>query len=167
MVAQMIFCPQLRDIEYIIENNTIKRKPSQIYVQCGTNDIERSIYNMEEMSTRINNLTSALIDRVLDEDGEIIISSLLPRTDNMDKVKRMNDFLVKITRYNRIVKFMRNNNITERMLSPNDRKHLGNTRFRILLANIRFILFGEMPRNIGISHFKGEIKTSWRGRLVV
>ena len=104
---------------------------------------------MKEISTRIDNIISALIDRVLDVDGEIIISSLLPRTANMDKVKRMNDFLAKIPRCNRIVKFMGSNNITERMLSPNDRKHLENKGFRILLANITFILFGKMPRNFG------------------
>ena len=90
-----------------------------------------------------NNIISELIDRVLDEDGEIIISSLLPRTDNMEKVKGMNNFLIKIPRCNRVVKFMGNNNIVERMLSPNDRKHLGIKGFRILLANIRFFFLGK------------------------
>ena len=78
-VAPKIFCPQIRDIEYIIENNAIKRKPSQIYIQCGTNDVGRPSYNVDETSMRIDNIISALIDQVLDEEGEIIISSSLPR----------------------------------------------------------------------------------------
>ena len=40
-VAQKIFCPQIRDIEYIIENNAIKRKPLQIYIYNAVRTMSR------------------------------------------------------------------------------------------------------------------------------
>ena len=121
-VAQKIFCPQIRDIEYILRNNVCKRKPPKIYVQCGTNDIEAADFDMGVMNERISNMINALSETLLDDEGEIIIASLLPRSDNMDKVKLLNEFLIKITRKIRSAKFMANNNITDRMLK--DRKHL-------------------------------------------
>ena len=81
-VAQKLFCPQIRDIEYIIRNSVCKRKPSKIYIQCGTNDIETGDFNMNYMSNRINNMIDELNNTLLGDDGEIIISSILPRTDN-------------------------------------------------------------------------------------
>ena len=109
--AQKIFCLQFKDIEYIIENATTKRKPSKIYTQCGTNDFEN--VNIDEMKGRMNNIITAISSNILSEDGEIIISSILPRADHMDKVKRFNDFLITIPRSNRLVNVMRNYNITE------------------------------------------------------
>ena len=108
--AQNIFCPQFKDIEYITENATTKRIPSKIYIQCGTNDFEN--VNIDEMKGRINNIITAIGSNILNEDGEIIISSILPRADHMDKVKRFNDFLITIPRPNRLVNVMRNYNIT-------------------------------------------------------
>ena len=65
----------------------------------------------------------------------------------MDKVKLTNDFLFTLTRNYSEVKLMRNNNITDRML--NDKKHLSLKGFQVLLANIRFTLFGKLPRHFG------------------
>ena len=128
----------------------MKTKPSKIYIQCGTNDIEKRDFKMEDTSTRIQNIINGLRNNILAEDGEIIIASLLPRTDYMNEVKLMNDFISKLSHNrNNVIKYMDNYNITARMLSPNDRKHLGKKGFLTLLANIRYIVFGKMPRSYG------------------
>ena len=84
----------------------------------------------------------------------MIISSLLPRSDNMEKVKLFNECLTKMTRKIRSGKFMANNNITDRMLK--DRKHLDLKGFRILLANIRFTVFGKLPKTFAASRFNDK-----------
>lgn len=117
-------------------------------------------FNIEETSQRINNIITVFTNNLLNEEGEIVFSSILPRKDNMDKVNIMNDFLVKIPRRNHVVRFMGNNNITERMLT--DRKHLGFKGFRTLLANIRFSLFGKLPRSFAASRYNGDEETRYK-----
>ena len=142
--ATKLFCPMWKDIEYVTSNSEIKRKPKQIYIQTLTNDIEREDFEVGDMCTRIKNVLTNLKDVIDEEEGEVIISSLCPRSDEMDKVEAMNKALKCLVRNFPYVKFMEQRNIEISMLK--DRKHLDREGFTTLLANIRFALFGKLPR---------------------
>ena len=124
--VQKIFCPTIGDIEYIVNNNVVKKKPNIIYIQCGTNDIEGSDFETDTIDTRFKEIVKKM--KYIIDDGEIVISSILPRTDHKDRVISMNNFLRKLPEFVNGVKFMSNTNINDRML--NDKKHLDNTGFQ-------------------------------------
>ena len=62
----------------------------------------------------------------------------------MDKVEAMNKALKCLVKNFPYVTFMEQKNIESSMLR--DRKHLDREGFTKLLANIRFALFGKLPR---------------------
>ena len=66
--AQKIFCPTIGDIEYIINNNAVKKKPNIIYIQCGTNDIEGSDFETDTIGTRFKEIVKKM--KYIIDDGE-------------------------------------------------------------------------------------------------
>ena len=96
------------------------------------------------MCSRIKNVLTSLKDVIDEDEGEVIISSLCPRADEMDKVEAMNKALKCLVRNYPYAKFMEQKNIESSMLR--DIKHFDREDFTTLLANIRFALFGRLPR---------------------
>ena len=45
---------------------------------------------LDEMNVRMNYIINTISSNILKEDGEVIISLILPRTDHMENVKRLN-----------------------------------------------------------------------------
>ena len=143
--ATKFFCPLWKDVEYIVNECGVARKPKQIYIQTCTNDIDRSEFHVNDVSNRITEVLVSLKD-LIDEEGEIYVSSIFPRTDKMDQVDAMNKALKLVVKNFSYVKFVEHKNIFSTMLR--DRKHLDIHGFRTLLANIRFALFGKLPRSM-------------------
>ena len=143
--ATKFFCPLWKDVEYIVNECEVARKPKQIYIQTCTNDIDRSEFNVNDMSNRITEVLGSLKD-IIDEEGEVYISSIFPRADKMDLVDEMNKALKLVVKNFSYVKFVEHKNIYSTMLR--DRKHLDRVGFTTLLANIRFALFGKLPRSM-------------------
>ena len=72
--SQKIFCPTVQDIENVMSNAVIKTKARQIYIQCGTNDLEEPGFDKD-------NMIEGLITKIKSnfDEPEIVISSILPR----------------------------------------------------------------------------------------
>ena len=130
----------------MLRKSTVHTRPRIVYIQCGTNDLERTDYRVENLINRLKNIINLLSSNVLRDGGEIVISSILPRSDNIEKVNVLNNSLTTLARSNSLfLRIMNNSNISAKMLT--DKKHLNFTGFRTLLANIRFTLFGNLPKS--------------------
>ena len=77
---------------------------------------------------------------------DIVVSSIFPRRDHMDRVNSLNKALLLLGQEVTGVRYLNNSNLDMSMLKPNDRKHLDFNGFRTLLANIRYVLFGKLPK---------------------
>ena len=77
--------------------------------------------------------------------SKIMISSILPRgeTHLKEMISNINDFMSGCCTGNSEMSFMNNINIKRHMLY--DRKHVDYNGFRMLLANMRYMLFGKIP----------------------
>lgn len=141
-VCQQVKCPLIKDVLSVIQDATIKKKVSWVYIQCGTNDLEH-----EEVESVTYNL-SDVIDKVKQkfDNAKIVISSLLPRRDKQSEVALVNDYLSTLCDVTKLVKLMENVTITEDMLHIDDKKHVNDIGFKILLANIRYNIFGKLPK---------------------
>ena len=77
---------------------------------------------------------------------KIIVSSILPRKELAMKmlIASLNDFLLGMCTNTPNTEFMRNNNIKHYMLT--DKKHINENGFKSMLSNIRYTIFGRIPR---------------------
>ena len=76
----------------------------------------------------------------------IVVSSILPPRDHMDRVNSLNKALLLLEQEVTGVRILNNTTLAISMLKPNVRKHLDFNGFRKLLANIRYILFGKLSK---------------------
>ena len=142
--ALKLFCPVWKDVEFVVNTTEVKQRPKKIYIQSLTNDIDHAEFKVEEMCSRVREVLENL-EAVIDEEvGEVYVSSILPRADKMNIVDELNKELRGIVKQFPYVKFVEQRNIVGSMLR--DKKHLNRDGFRSLLANIRFALFGKLPR---------------------
>ena len=140
--VEKIFCPTFRDIDYVVENSHVKKKPSKIYVQVGTNDIETNKFSEEEMKKRLLACLNKL--KSINPEADIFLSTILPRVDFKNNVAAMNTIINKLSRSIPGIILVDHHNINADMLT--DKKHVNREGFRQLLANIRFALFGKLPK---------------------
>lgn len=146
--CEKIICVHLSDVYNVIDKGNIKRDMKSVYMQCGTNNLDHD--NTEKVKSDMENVINRLKAKF--PNSNIVVSSLLPRMDRKPEILQINEFLHDLCDSTRRLTFMDNRMITEEMLV--DRKHLNNDGFRILLGNIRFMLFGKIPifkkiRNLG------------------
>ena len=125
----------------MVENSQIKRNIKSIYLQVGTNDLDQS--SVDDVTFKISDAIDKLRNKF--KGTKIVVSTLLPRRDNkMDDVNKVNEYLYNLCDGLKNVKLMENIAITQNMLV--DTKHLNDVGFKLLLANIRYNLFGKLPR---------------------
>ena len=77
-----IRCPTLERAKNII-NNTKFVSPKTFIIHCGTNDIEHPETTNDQVINSLNEITTTLKSK--HPDCKIILSTLLPRADNLDK----------------------------------------------------------------------------------
>ena len=137
------YCPTLNHIDKLLDNASVRKGPKKIFVHCGTNHLHRNTTNFSLIEDQYISLLLKLTDKF--PNAVITISSLLPRYDSrMYKiVQHVNDFLDGVCCSVSKFIFMRNSNIGRHLLV--DEKHINNKGFAILLSNIRYNLFGEIP----------------------
>ena len=131
--AKKIFCPVWSDVELVANTFKVKRKLKKIYIQTITNDIDRDEFNIDDICSRVTEVLENLKNVIDEEDGEIYVSSLLPRADKMDIVENMNKALRYTVRSFSFVKFIEQSNIIGGMLQ--DKKHLNRVGFTTLLQS--------------------------------
>lgn len=138
--CQKYHCPLIKDVLKVIENGEDTNGVKQVFIQCGTNDLD----NQEVDSTTFR--LSDVIDKAKQKfkGAKIVISSILPRKDKRNEVVMVNDYLLNLCDITKQVKLMENLEINEHMLR--DRKHLNDNGFKKLLTNIRYNMFGKLPR---------------------
>ena len=137
-----IQCYHLLELSNIINRMNVQKAPTKVFIQTGTNDLEKQDVNFEVLSTEFDK--AILLIKTKFNNPEIIVSSILPRKDQKDKIKTLNNILENYCDVTPKLKFMRNDQIEDTMLS--DRKHLNIDGFFKLLANIRYALFGKLPK---------------------
>ena len=130
------------ELSNIINRMNVQKAPTKVFIQTGTNDLEKQDVNFEVLSTEFDK--AILLIKTKFNNPEIIVSSILPRKDQKDKIKTLNNILENYCDVTPKLKFMRNDQIEDTMLS--DRKHLNIDGFFKLLANIRYALFGKLPK---------------------
>ena len=140
--AQKQICYTFNHLFQIINNCTVVCAPKYVYVQCGTNDIEVEDLNCETIGNTIKELIENL--KVKFENPVIVMSSILPRRDHKINKDSVNKILEEICDVTCRVKFLNHLSISENMLR--DCKHLDRVGFTRLLYNIRFTLFGKVPK---------------------
>ena len=138
------YCPTLTHIDSLLGKSEIKRSPHTIFIHCGTNHIYPDTKNTSILEDEYIELLMKLRD--LFPNAKIVISALLPRGEGQLRptVQYVNDFLYGVCCSDSQLTFMRNFNIHRHQLV--DRKHLNDEAFLILLSNIRYTLFGKIPR---------------------
>ena len=120
----------------------ILKHPMKILVHCGCNDLD----NFEVLE-----VMKDTEEPIKYQNTQIIISSLFPRTERnlWETINQINDFL-KRAQQNVNVKFMNNHSIKSKMMRDN--KLVNKTGLFIFFANIRFILYGSIPKFIGMTN---------------
>ena len=137
-----IFCPTFTDIDKCLKNSSFTRIPSKIILHCGCNDIDQ--FKMDPI--KIVNTIEETLRNIKDQfpDIHIFVSTLFPRQDNtIECIEIINDFIRSLHNKPSIT-VINNSNIRKDMLQDN--KHVNNSGLYTFLANIKFAVFGEMPK---------------------
>ena len=87
--CQYIYCPLLNDIENVLKNAEITGDVKHVYLQVGTNDLDRNPVDTVSYSlSKVIDMLKATFKCV------ILISSILPRNDMKNEVKTLNEYLL-------------------------------------------------------------------------
>ena len=142
--CERFYCPRLEHISEVLGKAEIKKNPKKIFISCGTNHIYSGCKDTSKLENDFFNIIMKL--RGFFPLASIYISSLLPRGDLYVKnsVQYINDFLCGVCCADNALTFIRNNNIFKYQLVDN--KHINYEAFKILISNIKFYLFGKIPR---------------------
>ena len=126
-------------------NTTIYKQPHTIFIHCGTNHLSKSDHETNKLEDGYIRILGML--RKLFPIAKIIFSSILPRKETYlnAPIQFLNDFLQGVCSSGQNVSFMRNTNINHKSLVDN--KHIDDDSFLILLSNIRYTLFGKIPKS--------------------
>ena len=140
------FCPTLDYILDLMDKAVIHQQPHLIFVHCGTNHLNKSNHKTDKLEDDYIRVLIKL--RSSFPNAKIIFSSLLPRKEQYlnAPIQFINDFLYGVCNSDQKLSFMRNTNIGRQSLVDN--KHVDNDAFLTLLSNIRYTLFGKIPRFI-------------------
>lgn len=142
--CQRFYCPTLPDAMNLVKRATITKPARKIYIQIGTNDIEHN--NPSEVGQELDALSYALSNAF--PNAKIFVSAILARRDLSDKRDNANKLFEQLcAKYSSIMQFVAHENLSNpSVLSDGDTKHLHGGGFWRLLSNIRFALFGVIPR---------------------
>lgn len=135
------YCPTLEDVSAFCKNATCVTTPSKILIHCGTNDFDKHKNDPLKIVDEIEKVVDIVKSKF--KKSTIIFSTILPRKDNsMDESAIIvNDFIKSLM--NKGILVMNNNRISKKNLFDN--KHLNKSGFFTFLANIKFVLYGEVP----------------------
>ena len=142
--CQKVFCPTFEHIFNYLNLVNIINQPKQIFVMCGTNNLHRNSVNKEQFENKFVEVLVAL--ETCFPTAKFIISSLLPRKEGAVNsiLKVLNDFILGCCATSKKYLFMYNVNINRNQLI--DDKHIDADGFKTLLSNIRYTLFGKLPK---------------------
>ena len=140
--TQNFICYTLNDVKEFCRKVKVEKQPRKILLHCGNNDLD-DVEN-DILKTELKETVEAL--RQLFQHAQIVLSSLFPRGEVHLEEKRdaINTFLEELTTIVPNTLLMNNKEIKKNML--NDNKHLKKEGFFIFLTNIRFVLYGQIPK---------------------
>ena len=131
-----------RNVETFTKEVTIKKQPSKVLLQVGTNDLTR-IKSSADVITKINNTITMLGSEF--PDARIYVSSLLPRKDKLNKTAmEINKLLEEYCDSTKKVTFIDHTNSIGRS-DLYDNLHIDAHGFYKFLWNIRYGMFGLLP----------------------
>ena len=91
--AEKIFCPTIRNnLDLLFDNVTVKMSPKQVFIQVGTNDLHHADVDIDDLLARMKNLCLKIRTKL--NNPEIVVSSIFPRRDHMDRVELLNNALM-------------------------------------------------------------------------
>ena len=132
-----IRCPTLERAKNII-NNTKFDSPKTFIIHCGTNDIEHPETSNDQVINTLNEITTTLKSK--HPDCKIILSSLLPRADSLDKrITELNQSLASNIKMKEIT-IVKHENILKTNLK--DKKHLNLKGVKMFAYNLKSAYFG-------------------------
>ena len=154
-ICQKVICYTLDGVIEFINSANIIVGPKKVYFQVGTNDLDDDNLEMDIFLCKFERVLQLLKSKL----GNIVVvvSSFLPRkdrdlTDVNEKICDLVDVTPKIT-------FMSTHTITGDMLRDN--KHLNKVGFSILLSNIRYMIFGKLPKLRSRPNFNPNNRFRW------
>ena len=147
--ARKFFTPKIHDVDEVIKKATVTRQPQKVFVHVGTNNLMKDDLNddaIEAMQRELDNMFGVL--RRAFPDSTIYVSSILIRKDVQfkDAIIQLNEFLEQAVLHSSKFVLVKHSNISEPEKMLRDDRHLSNAGFARFLANIRWVLFGIMPR---------------------
>ena len=142
--CKKVFCATYTDIQLFCREMTITKQPEKILLHCGCNDIDRNKKDKPNIFGDIDE-TLKILQKLFPK-SKLIISTLFPggERDLINMMNDINNHLINISLNTPLILVMDNKRIGESMLSDN--KQMNKIRFFIFLANIRFIMFGILPK---------------------
>ena len=142
--CEKIFIPTFNHVSDFLHKVTVETQPGTVLFQCGTNDLEIHEFTEEVFE---NNFIEVIMKlRKVFPKCSVVISSMLPREENEwnHVIRRLNDFMSGCCAGSFKMAFMFNVNIYKNMLRG--RKHVNREGFRTFLSNIRYTVFGKIPK---------------------
>ena len=134
-----IKCPTMAKAIGIMEQYSFTN-PKTFIIHCGTNDIEK--VSNEEFCQKISTMLTTTQQKY--PNSRIIISSLLPRSDNLlSKLPILNQRLEKICSPMAKVLLVKHDNLFASRNILYDRKHLNDKGFRLFAKNLKGAFFGN------------------------
>ena len=133
------------NLDVILEQTAAEKEhPEQIFLHTGTKHFDEPDFQMDENENYYVEIIFKM--KEMFPNTIIIVSSILPRKELAMKmlIASLNDFLLGMCTNTPNTEFMRNNNIKHYMLT--DKKHINENGFKTMLSNIRYTIFGRIPR---------------------
>ena len=140
--CQKLWTPKLENVAEVIENSDIRKIPNKVLLNVGLNNVDHD--NPGEIIKKGELVLKLIRERM--PTSTIYINSILFRKDDQfkDVIQEVNEHFIKFSRQAENVIFINNSNITnEHMLNT---KHLNKSGFFTFITNIKYILFGYLPK---------------------
>ena len=142
--CEKVFIPTLNHALDFLDKLVVVIQPDTVLFHCGTNDLEIQGFTEELFE---NNFVEVILKlREVFPNCRVVISSILPRKENEFNqiIQGLNDYMSGCCVGGFKITFMFNVNIYKSMLR--DKKHVNREGFITILSNIRYTLFGKIPK---------------------
>ena len=142
--TQNFTCYTYSEVKEFCNKVNIQKQPRKILLHCGNNDLDREV-DSAILKKELKEVIDML--RMTFNNSQIVLSSLFPRGEEhlQSTIDSINEYMDELTTITPNTIMMNNKEVKKKMLQ-NDNKHLKKEGFFIFLTNLRFVLYGQLPK---------------------